>query len=230
MDTSTPSKEAGYTLVEILVALTIFAMLSTLAIAGYLRTQRTSDAAANRDRVSAAYHAIARCKSENDGFYASYADIKGAYCLRSLTVDGNTKLCQISASGSGCAVVAVSATVNVGCWNPNAATSKASAANLWASPTNKYDAGDERYFKVGLCTYAMQDDGAGGVQAVADAADSQYVRVSAQKGEKIYFFVEEPSGFHTYIGQDTDSNGQVDSGCLRQTSGGGPAATSTCHA
>lgn len=218
--------EAGFSLVEILVAMTIFAMLSSLAIAGYLRTRGTSEAASNREQVSAAYHAIAQCKSENDGFYASYADIKGSYCLRSLTVDGNTKLCNISASGSSCGVNAVSSTTNQGCWNLTSTKSKQSARSLWGSPTNKYDAGDERGFKVGLCTFSSD-----GTALTANAADSQYVRVSAQKDGKIYFLVEEPSGFHTYIGEDDNSDGQVDSGqCLRRTSGTGPAAASTCLA
>jgi type II secretory pathway pseudopilin PulG len=201
-----------------IIAMLIVGMLATLAIGGYMRARGTAEATKNREQIAATYQAIARCKTENDGFYASYADLKGSYCLSSLTVKNNTKLCQLGSSAAdGCNVTGGSR-----CWNENARSVQSFARALWASPAHSFTSGDERGYRVGLCTFSGLSSGAT-TSATENAADSQYIRVSATRNGHIYYFVEEPSGFHTYIGKDSDDDGRPDTGsCLRRTSGSGP--------
>jgi prepilin-type N-terminal cleavage/methylation domain-containing protein len=222
----TSTSEDGFTLAELIVAMAIIGMLSLLGIGAYLHARSTADATSNRQRLDSAYHVISRCKSENDGFYASYADLKGSYCLSSLTVQGDTKLCNIGASGSdSCAAPGGSR-----CWD-TAATSSASAAHaLLASPSSDYTSGDEHGHRVGLCTFNGLT-GSATTAATENASDSQYVRVSLHRNGHIYYSVDEPNGLRSYVGKDSDNDGVVDSGsCLRLTGGSSRATPTNCGA
>lgn len=220
------TSEDGFSLAELIVAMAIVATLSMIGIGAYLHARDTAEATTSRQRLDSAYHVISRCKSENDGFYASYSDLKGSYCLSSLTVQGDTKLCSIGASGSdGCSVTGGSR-----CWDTAAVSSKAAARSLLASPASDYTSGDEHGHRVGLCTFNGLVSGAS-TSDTENASDSQYVRVSVHRKGHIYLFVDEPNGLHSYIGQDSDDDGLVDTGsCLRLTAGSSKATPTTCGA
>jgi prepilin-type N-terminal cleavage/methylation domain-containing protein len=208
--------EAGFSLPEMIIAMLIVAMLATLGIGGYLRARDTSEATKSREQIQTTYKVIARCKTENDGFYASYVDLRGAYCLSSLTVGNDTELCQLGSGHNGCP------SAGSVCWATGATSLSNVAQTLFSSPAHQFTQDGERTYRVGLCTFSQLTGGSSA--GSQNAADSSYIRVSARRGNKIYYFVEEPSGFNTYIAQDDDGNGMPDAGtCLRRTTADDPS-------
>jgi prepilin-type N-terminal cleavage/methylation domain-containing protein len=180
--------EDGFSLPELLIVMLIIGILLTLGIGAYLRAQRNAENTQVRDKVNTAYKTVLNCKTENDGFFGSYDDINGAYCLDSADPDGavvnnNIQLNQI-VPGSG-----------ETCWNENAETNTAAAQGMAESPA--YDStagtGGDRLVNVGICTFADVD--ANGAATDVDADDSQYIRLSAHRNGKAYYFVEDTGGF-----------------------------------
>lgn len=194
--------EAGFSLPELLIVMLIIGILLTLGIGAYLRAQRNAENTQVRDKVSTAYKTVLNCKTENDGFFGTFADITEAngYCLNSDIVNNNIKLCQIGGPADD------ACDGNTGaCWDTRADGRNLSGDAVTSTeggllPSPSYDsAGTSRIFNVGLCTFsdvgttAADDDGSSA--AYENDPDSQFIRLSAHRNGKAYYFVEDAGGF-----------------------------------
>ncbi len=212
------SNEDGFSLPELLIVMLIIGILLTLGIGAYLRAQRNAENTQVRDKVSTAYKTVLNCKTENDGFFGKYSDIIGSYCLGSDIVNNNIKLCEVGRAGGDGACKDTSTSRSRACWDTKAdgrdatgATVPSTEANLLASPA--YDSSSARIFNVGLCTFKRVGSGASTNEGASNAdpasensTDSQYIRLSAHRNGKAYFFVEDPGGFAACSGP-VDDNG-----------------------
>lgn len=208
------ANEDGFSLTELIIAMIVIGILLAVGIGAYLMTQRSAENTQNRDKIATTYKTVANCKTENDGFLGSFDDIKGEYCLNSTTVNNNIQMCKIKAGGANinaddafiCKNAAGSADTRAGtCWNENAvltAANKAAAATAAAglAPAPKYASGD-RQFNVGLCTFSAE---ASGVATGVNSTDSQFIRISAVRNKKIYYFVEDEGGFASCSAKESE--------------------------
>jgi prepilin-type N-terminal cleavage/methylation domain-containing protein len=200
--------EDGFSLPELLIVMLIIGILLTLGIGAYLRAQRNAENTQVRDKVSTAYKTVLNCKTENDGFFGKFEDdIIGDFCLGSRIVNNNIRLCQINGPGSGADAACENNVSGGSCWDTRAdgrdADGNAVAStegDLQSSPS--YDSSNDRIFNVGVCTFrrvasgASANDGASNADATSEnSSDSQYIRLSAHRNGKAYYFVEDPGGF-----------------------------------
>jgi prepilin-type N-terminal cleavage/methylation domain-containing protein len=212
--------EDGFSLPELLVVMLIIGILLTLGIGAYLRAQRNAENTQVRDKVSTAYKTVLNCKTENDGFFGKYSDITGDYCLGSKIVNNNIKLCQLGAGVGGDGPCKDASTTR-SCWDTradgkdvNGDPVTGAGANTYDDLLNSpaYDATSARIFNVGVCTFKRVGTGAstneGSSNGNENTEDSQFIRLSAHRNGKAYFFVEEPGGFAACSGP-VDDNGHL---------------------